>query len=53
AHNHPSGDTEPSEDDLAITKRLIDAGKILGIEIIDHVIVTKTSFMSFKEKNLI
>jgi len=53
AHNHPSGDPEPSEDDLAITKRLVEAGKILGIEVLDHVIVTKTGFFSFKEKGLI
>ncbi|MFZ2969993.1 MAG: JAB domain-containing protein [Minisyncoccia bacterium] len=53
AHNHPSGDTEPSEDDLEITKRLIEAGKILGIEIIDHIIVTKNGFLSFKEKGIL
>jgi len=53
AHNHPSGDPEPSEDDLEITKRLIESGKILGIEIVDHIIITKTGFTSFKEKNLI
>ena len=53
AHNHPSGDPEPSEDDLEITKRLVESGKILGIEVIDHIIITKTGFISFKEKNLI
>jgi DNA repair protein RadC len=53
AHNHPSGDPEPSEDDLEMTKRLVEAGKILGIEIVDHIIITKTGFMSFKEKKLI
>jgi len=52
-HNHPSGDPEPSEDDLKITKRLVEAGKILGIEVNDHIIVTKTGFFSFKEKRLI
>ena len=52
-HNHPSGDPEPSEDDLEITKRLVDGGKILGIEVVDHVIVAKDKFLSFKEKNLI
>ena len=52
-HNHPSGDPEPSEDDLEITKRLVNGGKILGIEVVDHVIVAKDKFMSFKEKNLI
>ena len=56
AHNHPSGDPEPSEDDLTITKRLIEAGKILEIEVVDHIIVTKNEkapFFSFKEKGLI
>lgn len=53
AHNHPSGDPEPSEDDLAITKRLVESGKILGIEIIDHIIITKNGFFSFKEKGLL
>lgn len=52
-HNHPSGDCEPSEDDLEITKRLVDAGKILGIEVLDHIILTKDRFLSFKEKELI
>jgi len=53
AHNHPSGETEPSEDDLKITKRLVDAGKIMGIEVLDHIIITRKGFLSFKEKNLI
>lgn len=53
AHNHPSGDAEPSADDLDITKRLVEAGKILGIEIIDHIIVTEKSFLSFSERKLI
>jgi len=53
AHNHPSGDPEPSEDDLEITKQLKESGKILGIEVIDHIIITKNGFISFKEKNLL
>ena len=53
AHNHPSGDTEPSEDDLTITKRFLEAGKILGIEVLDHIIISKNGFFSFKEKGLI
>jgi DNA repair protein RadC len=53
AHNHPSDDPEPSEDDLTITKRLIEAGKILGVEVIDHIIIAKNGFLSFKEKGLI
>lgn len=53
AHNHPSGSLEPSDEDLAVTKRLSDAGRILGIEVLDHVIATKTGYSSFKEKNLL
>ena len=53
AHNHPSGNPEPSEEDIEITKRLFEAGKILGIEVLDHVIVTKDSFHSFKETGLL
>lgn len=52
-HNHPSGDCEPSDDDLEITKRLVKSGKILGIEVIDHIIIVKHDFFSFKQKNLI
>jgi DNA repair protein RadC len=53
AHNHPSGDPEPSEDDLKITRKLVESGKILGVEVIDHIIVGKNSFYSFREKGLI
>jgi len=47
AHNHPSGDTEPSQDDIEVTKKLVHAGKILDIRIVDHVIVTDKEFKSF------
>lgn len=53
AHNHPSGDLEPSKNDIEITKRLINAGKIIGIEVMDHIIVSRDKFYSFKEHNLI
>ncbi len=53
AHNHPSDNTDPSEEDIILTKRLVEAGRILDIEIVDHVIVSKSSFLSFKEKKLI
>lgn len=53
AHNHPSGDTEPSEGDLVITNRLVEAGKILEIAVVDHIIVTNTDFLSFKESKLL
>lgn len=52
-HNHPSGDPEPSEDDLKITKQLVEAGKILGIEVIDHIIIGQESYTSFKDKGLL
>ncbi len=52
AHNHPSGDPEPSEDDLELNKRLVEAGKILGIEVIDHIIIGRSGYLSFKEKGL-
>lgn len=48
SHNHPSGETEPSEEDLEITRRLVEAGKIMGIEVTDHVIVSEHSFLSLK-----
>ena len=53
AHNHPSGVLEPSHEDREVTKRLIEAGKILGIELSDHVIVTKSTHFSFQQKNLL
>jgi DNA repair protein RadC len=53
AHNHPSGDVEPSEEDIKITKRLSEAGKIIGIELLDHIIVTRSDYFSFKEKGMI
>lgn len=53
AHNHPSGNPECSDDDIAVTKRLVEAGKILGIEIVDHVIVCQNSFFSLKCEGLL
>jgi DNA repair protein RadC len=50
AHNHPSGDLDPSEEDLDVNRRLAEAGQILGIEVLDHVIVTSTAFKSLKEE---
>lgn len=55
AHNHPSGQPSPSQEDIHITRRLVDAGKMLGIEVLDHVIIgggTK-SFISLREKGYI
>ena len=53
AHNHPAGDSSPSQEDSEITKRLVDAGKLLGIDVKDHVIVSKTNHFSFKEHKLL
>ena len=53
AHNHPSGNPEPSPEDVALTRRLEEAAKIFGIELLDHIIVTKDAFSSLKEQNLI
>lgn len=50
AHNHPSGDADPSVDDLKLTDRLTEAGKLMGIEVIDHIIITKDNFKSIKDK---
>ncbi len=52
-HNHPSGDPQPSEDDIKLTKRLVEAGSIVGIEVLDHVIVADRAFASLKALNLI
>jgi len=52
-HNHPSGDAEPGDDDRALTKRLVEAGRLMGIEILDHVIVTRNSYTSLKALGLI
>ena len=52
AHNHPSGDPEPSEDDIKITKKLVDSGKILGIEVLDHIIIAKNGFKSLANEGL-
>jgi len=53
AHNHPSGDTAPSEEDLAITRRLKEAGRLLGIELVDHVIVAESGYTSMRERRLL
>lgn len=49
AHNHPSGDVRPSADDINLTRRMVDAGKILGINVLDHFVVGHNSYYSFKE----
>ncbi len=49
AHNHPSGTLEPSAEDLAITRRLVQAGQVLGIRVLDHLILTRDGFLSLKQ----
>ena len=51
AHNHPSGNPEPSDSDIEITKKLVEAGKIIGIDCIDHIIYTPDTLYSFREHN--
>lgn len=51
-HNHPSGDPVPSQEDINITKRIYDAGKILGIELLDHIIIGDNKYTSLKEKGV-
>ncbi|MBU8770203.1 MULTISPECIES: DNA repair protein RadC [Cytobacillus] len=49
-HNHPSGDPTPSREDIEVTKRLAESGKIIGIEVLDHLIIGENKFVSLKEK---
>ncbi|MFZ5631801.1 MAG: RadC family protein [Bacillota bacterium] len=52
-HNHPSGDPSPSREDREITQRLRDAGSIIGIEVLDHIIIGDNKFISFRDKGMI
>lgn len=47
-HNHPSGDPEPSSEDIAVTKQLVEAGKILGIKVLDHIVIGNKRFWSMR-----
>jgi DNA repair protein RadC len=51
-HNHPSGDPTPSMDDIEVTKRVYEAGRVIGIELLDHIIIGDGEFISLKEKKL-
>lgn len=53
AHNHPSGDLDPSSEDREVTKRLADAGRLLGVELTDHIIVSKSGQFSFTQAKLL
>ncbi|NEU29773.1 JAB domain-containing protein [bacterium LRH843] len=52
-HNHPSGNPEPSREDIDVTKRLYEAGRIIGIEVLDHIIIGDRKFVSLKEKGYV
>lgn len=52
-HNHPSGDPKPSREDVEVTKRIAEAGKIIGVDLLDHIIVGDRSFTSLKEKGYV
>lgn len=52
AHNHPSGDPTPSPDDVAVTRAIVQAGKLLDIEILDHIVIGANRFVSLKERGL-
>ena len=52
AHNHPSGDLRASDDDVKITERLIESGKILNVKVLDHLIITKNNFKSFVQHSI-
>lgn len=52
-HNHPSGDPHPSNEDIDVTRRIVESGKILGIEVLDHVIIGDGRYFSFKDEGLI
>ena len=53
AHNHPSGDSEPSQEDFRVTERLVEVGKLVGISVLDHVIVGGDNYTSFADKCLL
>lgn len=52
-HNHPSGDPSPSREDIEVTKRLVECGKMIGIDVLDHIIIGDQRFVSLKEKGLV
>jgi DNA repair protein RadC len=52
-HNHPSGDPQPSQQDINLTKKMIEAGKLLGIDVLDHLVIGKNCFISLREKGLL
>jgi DNA repair protein RadC len=51
-HNHPSGDPTPSPDDIALTRAIVQAGKLLDVEVLDHLVIGRGRFVSLKERGL-
>jgi DNA repair protein RadC len=51
-HNHPSGDVSPSPEDVAVTRQIVEAGKLMDVDVLDHLIVSRTVFVSLKERGL-
>jgi DNA repair protein RadC len=52
AHNHPSGDPTPSPDDIAVTRAIVEAGKLLDIDVLDHLVIGSGKYVSLKERGL-
>ncbi len=52
AHNHPSGDPSPSPEDIRVTRQIVEAGKLLDIDVLDHIVIGRPSFVSLKERGL-
>lgn len=50
AHNHPSGDPSPSPEDIALTRRLVEAGKLMEVDVLDHIVVGRTQYVSLRER---
>jgi DNA repair protein RadC len=53
AHNHPSGDPEPSRDDERVTRRLVDAGRLVGVEVLDHLVIGGGGWVSLARRGLV
>lgn len=51
-HNHPSGDPTPSSDDVEMTRQMVEAGQLLGIDVLDHIVIGRQSFVSLRERGL-
>lgn len=52
-HNHPSGRIEPSQEDITLTRKLVEAGKVIGVKVMDHIIIASGGYYSFQEHRLI